>query len=71
MGDFIVVCEVGLGNFTVERYPSDADARAAASQFWCCWCLFHSTNSGTELKELASGGVGFSAGNIRKYAERI
>ena len=65
----LVVCEVGLNNFTVDRYSSDAEARGAAKKLWCCWVIFRSSSNGTALTELGFGGVGFSHGNIRKDAE--
>ena len=66
---FIVCCEVGLGNFTTDRYGSEREARTAAGKLWCCWVLYSSNSNGTELTELGSGGVGFSHPNIRKYAD--
>ena len=64
----VLVCEVGLGNFTVERFDRMTDGQAKAAKLWCCWVLFE--QSGTALSELAHGGVGFSHGNIRTYAAK-
>ena len=66
---FLVVCEVGFGTYTVDRYPVEREARAAAAKLWCCWVLFRSSGGGTELSELAAGGLGFAHPAIRKHAE--
>ena len=66
---FLVVCEVGFGTYTVDRFPAEREARAAAAKLWCCWVLFRSSGGGTELAELAVGGVGFAHPAIRKHAE--
>ena len=67
---FVLICEVGLNNFTVERFGGESEARAKAAKYWCCWVLFRSNATGTELPELATGGVGFSHPNIRTYAQQ-
>ena len=67
---FLVICEVGLFNFTTSRYTLESEARDAAKTFWCCWVLYKQTANGTDLTELDSGGVGFSHPNIRVHAEK-
>lgn len=67
---FLVVCEVGLGNFTLDRYTREGEARAAAAKLWCCWVLYKSSANATVLQELKAGGVGFSHPNIRAHSER-
>ena len=67
---FAVVCEVGLGNFTIDRYNLESEARSASSKLWCCWVLYSISSNGTTLEELAHGGVGFSHPHIRKHAEQ-
>ena len=66
---FLVICEVGFGTYTVDRYSNESEARAAAQKLWCCWVLYRSDPSGTQLAELTCGGVGFAHPAIRKYAE--
>ena len=66
---FIVVTEEGFGKHSVLRHTHEGAARDAAAKLWCCWVLYRSTNDGTVLIELGTGGVGFSHGNIRNYAE--
>lgn len=65
---FIVCCEMGVGNFTVDRYSTETEARKAAKEYWVNWVIFRSSNNGVSLDEVSSGGVGFSCPNIRKYA---
>lgn len=64
---FCLVCEVGIGNNTIDRFADEAAARAVAKKKWCCWVLYRA--AGAELTELSAGGVGFSHGAIRSYAE--
>ena len=63
------MCEVGFGNYTVDRFDAEATARAEAAKKWCCWVLFRSNANGTQLTELQAGGVGFAAPAIRKWTE--
>ena len=42
---YVLVCEVGVGNFTVARFATEADARRKAASKWCCWCLFMQDSS--------------------------
>lgn len=67
---FALVCEVGIGHFTVEGFMANVDARKAASKLWCCWCLFERAEDGT-VEETAHGGVGFAHKNIREYANSM
>ena len=50
---FLIICEVGLFNFTTSRYTLESEARDAAKTFWCCWVLYKQTANGTDLTELA------------------
>ena len=67
--DFLLICEVGFGNYTVDRFALESEAHAAAGKCWCCWVLYRSSAAGTQLEELAAGGVGFAHAAVRKYAE--
>jgi hypothetical protein len=66
--DFLLICEVGMGNYTVNRFNLESEARVAAAKLWCCWVLYRNENS--NLTEIEAGGVGFAAPAIRRYAER-
>ena len=67
---FSIVWEIGIpGQFDVNRFASEEEARARAKAFWCCWVLFELRADG-DMEELATGGVGFPATRnaIRKHA---
>jgi hypothetical protein len=64
---FALVCEKGIGNNIITEYESNVEARKAASNLWCCWCLYERGDGGM-VQEVAHGGVGFSHGGIRKWA---
>lgn len=68
-GAFVVVAELGPGNFRVERFATESAARKRAGTYWVCWVCFQQRSTG-ELDEMTSGGIGFSVvfGSIRKYA---
>jgi hypothetical protein len=55
------------GQYTVERFRRDKEARHAASKLWVNWVLYK--EEGPLYVEAASGGVGFSCGWIRRYVE--
>ena len=61
---YALVCELGVGFHSIERFSDEAAARKKAAGYWCCWCLFH------QLNEVATGGVGLSVtrAGIRQYA---
>ena len=67
MHDFVIVCEVGVGRFKVDRYPDESSARRKAASLWCCWVLFRDEGNGG-VRELQHGGVGFAHPSIRKHA---
>ena len=62
----VVVCQVGFGNYTQDRFVSAQEAKAYADKLWCCWVIFRV--DGSSIEEIASGGVGFAAPAIRTYA---
>lgn len=64
---FALVSEMGLSNYYVESFDTEAAARKHASTFWCCWCLYRRQPT---LSEIATGGVGLGVTRnaIRKYA---
>ena len=68
-GAFALVSELGMGNFTVERFEDERSARTRAAAYWCVWVLFQQQSSG-ELSEVAAGGLGLEVtrNGIRKHA---
>ena len=67
---FMIAWEVGIpGQFSIERFATENEARARAKVFWCCWVLFE-VRAGGEMEELGTGGVGFAATRnaVRQYA---
>ena len=68
-GPYVLVYEMGVFNFIVERFANETSARKSAASYWCCWCLFQQRATG-ELDELATGGVGLemTRAGVRKYA---
>ena len=66
---YVVVCEMGAGNFSIDRYETEEAARAAAKRYWVCWLVFQQRPTG-ELQELCSGGVGLEVTRIgiRRHA---
>lgn len=54
---YVLVYEFGVGNYVLQRFELEAEARKHADAYWCCWCLFLYADG--ELTLLASGGIGF------------
>jgi hypothetical protein len=66
---YYVVSERGPGNFVVDTFEAEADARLKAAKYYACHCVFHQTADGS-LTELEAGGYGlaWTFRGIRRYA---
>jgi hypothetical protein len=55
---YAIVSERGPGNFVIDRFEHEADARRKAARYFACHVLFHQRPADGSLAELATGGYG-------------
>ena len=69
VGTFALVSERGWGRFVNDRYATEADARTVADTLWGSWIVYHEQRGA--YTEVASGGLFFRHGAIRKYVATV
>ena len=67
-GAVLLVAEKGPGTYFEERFSDERAARAGAKKWWASWVLFQLSLDGKAPPcELATGGMGFAHGAIRRF----